>query len=190
MAGRSAWVRHRGGCAAQDTWREIMTHRMVLVILWLSLTVSGCLSTSNIKDYQPKNPEEARVVAELLKIPNGINSKSVDIIMQPYADDVYIGNFHKYIGVASLSAPRNITKAELRQAYTQLFKSTKTLSADMRNFQLTVSGDRAVAEARLEVLYKIEAGRMEQREDTIRNDVTWRLRNTPAGWKIKEEIFQ
>ena len=167
-----------------------MTHRMGLVILWLALFVSGCFPSSNIMSYQPKNPEEARVVSELMKIPNGINTKSVDVLMQPYADDVYIGNFHKYIGVASPSAPRTISKAELRQAYTQLFKSTKGLSAEMRNFQLTVSGDRAVAEARLEVLYKIEAGRLEQREDTLRNDVTWRLQNTPAGWKIKEEIFQ
>lgn len=167
-----------------------MTHRMGLVILWLALFVSGCFQSSNIMSYQPKNPEEARVVSALMKIPNGINSKSVDILMQPYADDVYIGNFHKYLGVAGPSAPRTISKAELRQAYTQLFKSTKELSADMRNFQLTVSGDRAVAEARLEVLYKIEASRMEKREDTIRNDVTWRLRNTPAGWKIMEEIFQ
>jgi ketosteroid isomerase-like protein len=174
----------------EDTGRRLMTQRMVLVILWLALSVSGCLTSASIMSYQPKNPEEARVVSELMKIPNGINSKAIDVIMQPYADDVYIGNFHKYLGVASVSAPRSITKAELRQAYTQLFKSTKQLSAEMRDFQLTVSGDRAVAEARLEVLYKIEAGRTEKREDTLRNDVTWRLQNTPAGWKIKEEIFQ
>ncbi|MBS1116071.1 MAG: hypothetical protein H6Q87_455, partial [candidate division NC10 bacterium] len=49
--------------------------------------------------------------------------------------------------------------------------------------------DRAVAEAYTELLTKIEAGRKENRQDVIRNEVTWRLRRSPLGWKIHEEIF-
>ena len=49
---------------------------------------------------------------------------------------------------------------------------------------------RAVAEARTELLFKMEAGRGERREQVFVNDVTWRLRRTPGGWKIVEEIWQ
>ncbi|HSB71951.1 MAG TPA: hypothetical protein VLT62_21695 [Candidatus Methylomirabilis sp.] len=166
-----------------------MRHGTAVVGLVLALSLSGCAS-SNIKAYRPKSTEEAQVVSQLLKIPTGISAKSVDLLMQPYADDVYIGNFHKYIGVAAVSAPRSITKAELRIAYAQLFKYTKDISADVTDFELKVSGDRAVAQARLELAYKIEAGRGEARDQVIRNDVIWRMKYTPAGWKILEEIFQ
>ena len=167
-----------------------MRHGTVVVGLLLALTLSGCLSRGGIRDYEPKNPEEAQVVSELLKVATGINNKAVDILMQPYADDVYVGNFHKYLGVAARSAPRTISKADLRSAYTQLFKSVKELSLDVINFKLTLSGDRAVAEARFELLVKLEAGKFEAKQETIRNDVLWRLKRTPAGWKIQEEIYQ
>lgn len=167
-----------------------MRHGTVVVGLLLVVTLSGCVSRHNIKDFQPKNTDEAQVMSALLKIPTGINVKSVDIVMSPYADDVYIGNFHKYLGVASPSAPRTITKEELRSAYTQLFKSVKDLSLDVVNFQLTVTGDRAAAEARMELLVRMEVGRKESRQETIRNDILWRLKRTPAGWKIQEEIYE
>lgn len=166
-----------------------MRHGTVVVGLLLVLTLSGCVSRYDIRDYKPKSPEEAQVVSELLKIPTGINNKAVDIVMQPYADDVYIGNFHKYLGVAAASAPRTISKADLRSVYTQLFKSVKQLSLDVINFKLTVTGDRAAAEARFELLIKQEAGRFEAKQETIRNDILWRLKRTPAGWKIQEEIY-
>jgi hypothetical protein len=164
-------------------------HGRLVVGLLLALSLSGCVSRHLMKDYEPKDPEEAQVMSTLLKIPAGINGRSVDTIMQPYAEDVYIGNFHKYLGVASASAPRTITKADLRSAYTQLFKAVKDLSLDVVNFRLTLTGDRAVAEARFELLMKMEAGRLESRQETIRNDILWRLKRTPAGWKIQEEIY-
>jgi hypothetical protein len=43
---------------------------------------------------------------------------------------------------------------------------------------------------RLEILYRIEAAKKEARSDYIRNDVTWRLKRTPLGWKIVEEVYQ
>jgi len=52
---------------------------------------------------------------------------------------------------------------------------------DITEFRLTVSGDRAVAEGRMEVLYKLEVGRGEARSDYIRNDVTWRLKRTRSA---------
>jgi hypothetical protein len=55
---------------------------------------------------------------------------------------------------------------------------------------LVVSGDRAVAQARTELNYKMEGGRGDKREDLLLNDVLWRLQRTPGGWKIKEEIYQ
>jgi ketosteroid isomerase-like protein len=60
---------------------------------------------------------------------------------------------------------------------------------DVLDFRLAVQGDRAVAEAYTELLTKLEAGRKESRQDVIRNVVTWRLRRSPLGWKIHEEIF-
>jgi ketosteroid isomerase-like protein len=151
--------------------------------------VSGCAQRT-LESYRPKNPDEELVIATLQKIKNGINTKSLDVLMQPYADDVYIGNFHKYIGVARHIGYRTTTKADLRTAYGQLFEYAKDVSLDFKDFQLTVVGDRAVAEARTELLLKLQAGRREAREDLLRNDVTWRLRRTPAGWKIMEEVFQ
>ena len=166
-----------------------MTSRMTAMTLCVALIATGCASMS-LKAYKPKSDDETQVVSVLMRISKGMEMKSVETIMLPYADDVYIGNFHKYLGVATPGAPTRVSKLELAQAYAQLFKSTKELSMDITEFRLTVSGDRAVAEGRLELLYKIEAGRHEARSDYIRNDVTWRLKRTPLGWKIVEEVYQ
>ena len=166
-----------------------MISRMMAMPLCVALIATGCASMS-LKSYKPKTDDEAQVVSALMRISKGMEIKSVEVVMQPYADDVYIGNFQKYLGVASPGAPTRVSKLELTQAYVQLFKSLKELSMDITEFRLTVSGDRAVAEGRVEILYKIEAGRNEARSDYIRNDVTWRLKRTPLGWKIAEEVYQ
>lgn len=166
-----------------------MTSRMMAMTLCVALIATGCASMS-LKAYKPKSDDETQVVSVLMRISKGMEIKSIEVLMLPYADDVYIGNFHKYLGVASPGAPTRVSKLELAQAYAQLFKSTKELSMDITEFRLTVSGDRAVAEGRMEVLYKLEAGRGEARSDYIRNDVTWRLKRTPLGWKIAEEVYQ
>lgn len=166
-----------------------MTSRMTAMTLCVALIATGCASTS-LKSYKPKTDDETQVVSMLMRISRGMEIKSVETLMQPYADDAYIGNFQKYLGVSSPGAPTRVSKLELAQAYLQLFKSTKEMSMDITEFRLTVSGDRAVAEGRVEILYKIEAGRKEARSDYIRNDVTWRLKRTPLGWKIVEEVYQ
>jgi ketosteroid isomerase-like protein len=162
---------------------------MMAMTLCVALVATGCASMA-LKSYKPKTDDETRIVSILMRISKGMEIKSIEVLMLPYADDVYIGNFQKYIGLSSPGAPTRVSKLELTQAYVQLFKSTKELSMDVTDFRLTVSGDRAVAEGRLEILYKIEAGRKEARSDYIRNDVTWRLKRTPLGWKIVEEVYQ
>ena len=166
-----------------------MTSRMMAMTLCVALVATGCASMA-LKSYKPKTDDETRIVSILMRISKGMEIKSIEVLMLPYADDVYIGNFQKYIGLSSPGAPTRVSKLELTQAYVQLFKSTKELSMDITEFRLAVSGDRAVAEGRLELLYKIEAGRHEARSDYIRNDVTWRLKRTPLGWKIAEEVYQ
>jgi len=166
-----------------------VTSRMMAMTLCVALVATGCASMA-LKSYKPKTDDETRIVSILMRISKGMEIKSIEVLMLPYADDVYIGNFQKYIGLSSPGAPTRVSKLELTQAYVQLFKSTKELSMDVTDFRLTVSGDRAVAEGRLEILYKIEAGRKEARSDYIRNDVTWRLKRTPLGWKIVEEVYQ
>jgi ketosteroid isomerase-like protein len=161
-------------------------------VVWgalLALILSGCASTT-IQSYQPKTQDEALVLATLMKIPNGIKDRSLDLIMQPYAEDVYIGNFQKYLGVAAPDAPLKISKQELRQVYARLFKDVKTLSMTVTDFHVNVSGDRAVAQGRTTLSYKVEGGRGEKRDEVLPNDVLWRLQHTPNGWKIKEEIYQ
>jgi ketosteroid isomerase-like protein len=154
------------------------------------LALSGCVTSPSLESYRPKDQEEAQVITMLMRIPNGIKSRSVELIMQPYAEDVYIGNFQKYLGVAGPTAPVRISKAELRSVYTEVFRGAKDVSMDVKEFRVAVKGDRAIAEAKTEMLYKIEAGRRESRQQLFRNDVTWQLRRTPAGWKIVEEIWQ
>jgi ketosteroid isomerase-like protein len=166
-----------------------VTFRMMTMTLCLVLLAAGCASMA-LKSYTPKNDDEAQIVAALMRISKGMEIKSLEVLMQPYADDVYVGNFHKYLGVSSPGAPIRVSKPELAQAYYQLIRSTKELSMDITQFKLTVSGDRAVAEGRLEILYKLEAGRKEARMDYIRNDVTWRFKRSPLGWKIYEEVYQ
>ncbi len=111
--------------------------------------------------------------------------------MQAYADDLYVGNFNKFLGVAKDTSAMRIGKPELRQAYIQVFRSpsVKEISMDVKDFRLIVQGDRAVAEANTELLTKVEAGRKESRDDLMRNEVTWRLKRSPLGWRIQEEIF-
>ncbi len=167
-----------------------MRCRFLVVTLWLSLAVSGCSGTS-LQSYQPKNADEQQIVATLMRIPNGIKAKSVEVIMPAYADDLYVGNFNKFLGVARDTSAARIGKPELRQAYIQVFRSpsVKEISMDVKDFRLIVQGDRAVAEANTELLTKVEAGRKESRDDLMRNEVTWRLKRSPLGWRIQEEIF-
>ena len=166
-----------------------MKYRMVAMSLCVALVLAGCASTS-LKSYTPKNDDESQVVSILMRIPRGMDTKSVQVVMLPYADDVYIGNFQKYLGIAAPGADTRISKPELAQAYVQLFKSVKEVSMDITDFRLTVAGDRAVAEGRAEIRYTIEAGRKEAKQDVIRNEVLWRLKRTPLGWKIVEEVYQ
>ena len=166
-----------------------MTSRMMAIPLCVALVATGCASVS-LKSYKPKSDDETQVVSTLMRISKGMEVQSLQILMQPYADDVYIGNFHKYIGVAAPGAAIRLSKPELAQAYRELFRSTKELSMDITDFRLTMSGDRAVAEGRVEIVYKVEAGRKEARQQYIYADVTWRMKRTPLGWKIAEEIYQ
>jgi hypothetical protein len=155
----------------------------------LAFAAAGCASTT-LDTYRPKDRDEAQIVGVLLRIPEGIKGRSLPLIMLPYAEDVYIGNFHKYLGVASPTAPLSVSKADLRLVYSELFRASKDISMVVKDFRLTLSGDRAVAEARTELLLKLEGGRKEQKEQVYVNYVTWRLRRTPGGWKIVEEIWQ
>ena len=163
------------------------TRHLILVSL-IACVVAGCVSGA-LESYKPKTPDEEQILIVLKKFQTGVNTKSVDILMQPYADDVYVGNFHKYIGVAGPGALARVSKPELRQAYAQLFKYVKEVSVDVKDFTLKVQGDRAVAEATTDLLLKIEAARKEAKSEVVRNEVTWRLKRGPLGWRIQEEIF-
>jgi ketosteroid isomerase-like protein len=174
---------------AGDPRGRFMRYRLVLLGLCLALLVGGCASAT-LETYKPKNQDEALIISTLIRIPNGIKARSLDMILMPYAEDVYVGNFQKYLGVAGPSASLSISKLELREVYYQVFRASKEISMDVKDVRVTVSGDRAVAEARTELLFKREAGRGERRQDVFQNDVTWRMRRTPNGWKIVEEIWQ
>ena len=165
-----------------------MRHRYLIIASLLGLLASGCVSKT-LESYKTKTDDEAQILTVLMKLQVGVNNKSIDTLMQPYAEDVYVGNFHKYFGVASPGANMRVSKPELRQAYIQLFKYVKEISIDVKDFTLTVQGDRAVAEATTDLLIKVESGRKEAKSEVIRNEVTWRLKRGPLGWKIQEEIF-
>ncbi|MBI4841957.1 MAG: hypothetical protein HY803_12950, partial [candidate division NC10 bacterium] len=57
-----------------------MRHRSLSVGLLLALAVSGCVASSTLDGYRAKNQDEALVVSMLLKIPNGIKARSVEMI--------------------------------------------------------------------------------------------------------------
>ncbi len=166
-----------------------MRYRSVVLSFGLMLAASAC-APQTIETYKPKDQDEAIIVSMLMRIPDGIKARSVDLILQPYADNVYVGNFQKYIGVAGPTAPLSLSKRDLRMAYTDLLKSSKNISMIVRDFQLNVSGNRAVAEARTELILHVEAAKKEERQRTFLNDVLWRMQHTAAGWKIVEEIWQ
>ena len=165
-----------------------MRNRYLIIASLLGFLASGCASGS-LESFKTKTTDEAQILTVLMKFQTGVNTKSVDTLMQPYAEDVYVGNFHKYFGVASPGANMRVSKPELRQAYVQLFKYVKEISVDVKDFTLKVQGDRAVAEATTDLLIKVESGRKEAKSEVIRNEVTWRLKRGPLGWKIQEEIF-
>jgi ketosteroid isomerase-like protein len=166
-----------------------VSQRVLGVILGLAFLAASC-ATNTLQSYKPRDNDETLIVATLMKIPNGLKAKSVEILMQAYADDLYVQNFNKYLGVATDTSTIRIGKPELRQAYIQVFRSTiKEISMDVKDFRLVVNGDRAVAEGLTELLTKSEAGRKESREQVIVNEVTWRLKRGPLGWRIQEEIF-
>jgi len=158
--------------------------------LLLAVAITGCAMSPKLESYRPKNADESAIVSTLLKIPYGVKARALDILLQPYAEDVYVGNFFKYLGVASPTAPLSISRADLRGTYAELFRASKETSMDVKDFRLSVTGERAVALARTELLLTHEGGKREEREQLFVNDVTWRLRRTAAGWKIVEEIWQ
>jgi ketosteroid isomerase-like protein len=162
--------------------------RQVLLNLSLVLLLTGCAGTS-LQSYQPKNNDEALVVATLTRISDGIKAKSVEAVMSAYADDVYIGNFNRYLGVATDRSAARIGKPELRYAYTQTFRAVKEIAMEVKGFRLTLQGDRAVVEAETELIVSVEAGKKEARQNIVRNEVTWRLKRGPMGWQIQEEVF-
>jgi ketosteroid isomerase-like protein len=167
-----------------------MIRLRLLALPCLMLFWAGC-APPLIQNYEPKNATEAQIVAQLVKIPNGMKARNVDLMMQPYADDVYIGNFSRYLGVASPAAPLSLSKSELRATYGELLHSKAEISMDVKSLTLTVAGDRATAEAYTELLFKQEAGRGENKKgDLFTNNVIWRLRKTPLGWRIVEEMWQ
>ncbi len=167
-----------------------MSRPWLLALACLTLLWAGC-APPLIQNYQPKDATEAQIVAQLVKIPNGLKAKNVELMMQPYADDVYVANFSKYLGVASPTAPLSISKVELRATYGALLHGQAELSMDVKNLKLTVTGDRATAEAYTELLFKQETGRGESKKGQLfKNDVIWRLRRTPLGWRIVEEVWQ
>jgi ketosteroid isomerase-like protein len=163
--------------------------RQLVLTLSLVLLLAGCASTS-LQSYQPKNNDEALVIATLTRITAGIKAKSVEAVMSAYADDAYIGNFNRYLGVATDRSAARIGKSELRQAYTQTFRAVKEIAMEVKEFRLTLQGDRAVVEADTELSVSVEAGRKESKQaNIVRNEVTWRLKRGPMGWQIYEEIF-
>ncbi len=168
--------------------RESLRYRTAVLSFWLMLAASAC-APQTIQAYKPKNEDETFIVSMLLKIPDGIKARSVELIMQPYADNVYVGGFQRYLGVANPNAPTTISKRELRVVYTDLLKASKDISMTVKDFQLNVGGNRAVAEARTELILQREAARKEARQQIFVNDVTWRMQHTPAGWRIVEEIW-
>jgi ketosteroid isomerase-like protein len=156
----------------------------------LTLLLAAC-APATLQNYKAKNPVEAQIVGQLTKIPNGLNTRNLELMMQPYADDVFVANFSKYLGVAGPTAPLSISKPELRGAYGQIFRSVNEVSMDVKDLKLTVTGDRATAEAFTELLFKQERGRKEAKQGEIyRNEVIWRLKRTPVGWRIYEEVWQ
>ena len=162
--------------------------------LWFSVAIAmtGCAANS-IENFKGKNSDETQIAGLIRRIPDGIKARSLNIVMLPYTDDVYIGNFHKYLGIAALGAPIRVSKNELRQVYTQFFKNSKEFSADIRDFQVTVQGDRATAEGLLDVQWQLQGEvkvKKDERQVTIQNPVLWRLRRGPDGWRIYEEIYQ
>jgi len=168
-----------------------MRRTVTVLSLLLALAIAGCATLPKLESYRPKNADESAIVSTLLKIPYGVKARALDVLLQPYAEDVYVGNFHKYLGVAGPTAPLTISRADLRGVYTDLFRASKDIAMDVKDFRLdVVTGEHAVALARTELLLKYEAGRREVKEQVFVNDVTWRLRRTAAGWKIVEEIWR
>jgi hypothetical protein len=157
--------------------------------LLLVVAIVGCATGSTLESYRPKNTEETAIVSALLKIPYGVKTKALDILLLPYAGDVFVGNFNKYVGAVGGSAPLTVSKAELRSLYAELFRNSKTLSMDVKDFRLNVMGERAVVLATTELMLTSEGGKREEKERLLVNEVTWRLRRTAAGWKIVEEIW-
>jgi len=156
----------------------------------LALAIAGCAMLPKLESYRPKDADETAIVSTLLKIPYGIKARALDILLQPYAEDVYVGSFYKYLGVAGPTAPLSVSRADLRSAYSELFRASKDITMEVKDFRLSVTGERASALARTELQLRYEGGRGLAKEQMFVNDVTWRLRRTAAGWKIVEEIWE
>jgi hypothetical protein len=93
-----------------------VTRRFVFCCLAFALLAGGCAAT--LENYKAKSPDEAQVLTTLMRIPNGIRARSVDTLLLAYADDAYIGNFHKNLGMANPGGRTTLKKQDLRAVYT------------------------------------------------------------------------
>jgi len=62
--------------------------------LWFSVAIAmaGCAANS-IENFKGKNSDEAQIAGLIRRIPDGIKARSLNVVMLPYTEDVYIGNF-------------------------------------------------------------------------------------------------
>jgi ketosteroid isomerase-like protein len=171
---------------------DAVTRSHVAMCACLAVVLSACAMGPSLSSYKAKTEEEALVVSMLQRIPAGVKARQVDMIMQAYDDDVFVGNFRKYLGVATPDSPATLRgKAQVRQVYQSILTGggVKDVSLDVRDFAVMVSGNHASAQGWIEMKLKLEAGRREAKDELVRNNVNWRLRRTPLGWKIYEETF-
>jgi len=77
-----------------------------------------------LKAYKPKSDDETQVVSVLMRISKGMEIKSIEVLMLPYAT-TSTSELPQIPRRRQSRGPDRVSKLELAQAYAQLFSRPK-----------------------------------------------------------------
>ncbi len=115
-----------------------MRMRLIFIttILSIFLLLIGCAAQTNLKDYEPKSPDEEAIVKVLIKVQDAWNNKDLDEFLAAFHDNGEI-----LYGIGASGVPYS------KEKYAKVFSQQRGYVGPLTyvNPIITITGDKAIA---------------------------------------------
>ncbi len=115
-----------------------MQRRLIFIttILSIFLLLIGCAAQTNLKDYEPKSPDEEAIVKVLIKVQDAWNNKDLDEFLAAFHDN---GEILYQIGASGVRYSK--------EKYAKVFSQQRGYVGHLTyvNPIITITGDKAIA---------------------------------------------